>query len=134
MASNELTLLSRKNLLHIVSVIGNVSLACKLSNCSRTHYYYIKKLFETNGELGLQPRTRKKPNLKNRVGLEIEKAVLKFSLEHPTFGKSKINLLLRQQNVLISSSTIRNIWIRHNIETIQKRLKVAKTIFIQTNA
>lgn len=133
MASEALVLLSRKTLLEITPIIGNVSLACKLSNCSRTHYYRIKKLFEENGLEGLQSKTRKKPNLKNRLSLEVEKQIISLSLKHPSFGKLKISSLLANRAILVSSSSVRNVWIRHNMETHQKRIKVACNHFNLTN-
>jgi len=126
MASEELTFLARKNLLEITPIIGNVSLACRLSNYSRTHYYRIKKLYETKGIEGLKPKTKKKPNLKNRLSLEIEKQIISLSLNHPLFGQSRISIELAKQDVLVCASSVRNIWLRHNIETQQKRLRVAQ--------
>ena len=68
--------------------------------------------------------TRKKPNLKNRVDEAIEKAVLDFAVEQPTFGQLRVSNELRKAGVFVSPSGVRSIWIRHDLANKKKRLKL----------
>ena len=54
-------------LLELGEYLQNVSEACRISGCSRQHFYDIKKAYESQGLEGLKEKTRRKPCVKNRV-------------------------------------------------------------------
>jgi transposase InsO family protein len=110
-------------LLELGEYLQNVSEACRISGCSRQHFYDIRKAYESQGLEGLKEKTRRKPCVKNRVAPEIEQAVLQMALEYPAYGQLRASNELRRQGVLISSGGIRSIWLRHGLETFKKRLK-----------
>jgi hypothetical protein len=76
-------------LLQLAQELGNVSKACKIVGYSRQQFYEIRRNFQTYGAEGLLDRLPgpKGPH-PNRVGEEIETAILEHSLEHPTHGLS----------------------------------------------
>ena len=80
-------------------------------------------MYDEGGEAALQEISRKKPILKNRVPEHVEQAVTELALENPALGQLRASQQLQQQGILISSSGVRSIWLRHGLETFQKRLK-----------
>ena len=66
-------------LLELGEYLQNVSEACRISGCSRQHFYGIKTAYESQGLEGLKEKTRRKPCVRNRVAPEIEEAVLQMA-------------------------------------------------------
>lgn len=91
---------------------------------SRDSFYRFKTLYEEGGELALVELSRKnKPNVKNRVDIEIERKVISFAFEKPAFGQLRVSNELRKEGIFLSPVGIRSIWLRNDLETMKKRLK-----------
>jgi transposase InsO family protein len=110
-------------LLELAKQLGNVSQACKVMGYSRDSFYRYKQLFEIGGSEALQELSRRKPNEKNRVPHYIEEAVLALTIEDPSLGQARIAFALKQKGIMISSGGVRSIWLRHDLERFDKRLK-----------
>lgn len=124
MTAQERIVKNKMSLIELAEYLQNVSEACKIHGVSRQHFYDIKKAYEEDGIEGLKDKTRRKPCIKNRVAPEIEEAVLRISYEKPAYGQVRASNELRKEGVLVSAGGVRSIWLRHNVETIKKRLKV----------
>lgn len=110
-------------LLELAKQLGNVSQACKVMGYSRDTFYRFQHLYETGGEEALQELSRRKPIEKNRVPLHVEQAVIDLAIANPALGQKRVSQALQEQGILISSSGVRSVWLRNDLESFKKRLK-----------
>jgi hypothetical protein len=110
--------------LELAKQLGNVSQACKVMGYSRDTFYRYQALYENGGEEALQEISRKKPIEKNRVPAYIEDAVIVLAVENPALGQHRASQELLKRGIIVSSSGVRSVWLRNDLETFKKRLKV----------
>lgn len=113
----------KAGLLNLAEELGNVSKACKIMGFSRDTFYRYQELAQEGGVDALIDRSKRKPNVKNRVDEAIEKAVLDYAINQPAHGQHRTSNELRKQGIFVSGSGVRSIWVRHGVENFKKRLR-----------
>lgn len=110
-------------LLNLAEELQNISRACKVMGVSRDTFYRYQELVESGDVDSLINKSRRVPNLKNRVDDATEQAVIDFAIQFPAYGQHRTSNELRKNGVFISGSGVRSIWLRHDLENFKKRLK-----------
>lgn len=114
----------KAGLLNLAQELGNVSKTCKVMGVSRDTFYRYQELVEDGGLDALIDKSRRRPNIKNRVDDATEQAVISYAVEQPSHGQHRTSNELRKSGVFVSGSDVRSIWLRHGLENFKKRLKV----------
>ena len=114
---------NKVGLLKLAEELGNVSKACNIMGFSRDTFYRYRQAVEEGGVEALVEKPRRKPNVKNRVAPEVEDAVCEVAIEFPAYGQLRASNELRKKGVVVSPAGVRGIWIRHDLESMKKRLK-----------
>jgi len=90
---------------------------------SRDTFYRYRDLIDEGGEIALHDKSRRKPNLKNRIDDATETSVVQMAFDFPAYGQLRASNELRKNGIFISPAGVRGIWQRHGLEVFQKRLK-----------
>ena len=113
----------KTGLLNLAEELGNVSKACQVMGMSRDTFYRYKSAVDEGGVEALFERTRRKPNLANRVDQATEDAVIKSATDFPAYGQARTSNELRKLGVFVSPSGVRSIRLRHDLANFKARLK-----------
>lgn len=130
--SNERIIKHKVGLLNLAEELGNVSQACKVMGVSRDTFYRYKSVVEDGGVEALLDKSRRKPNLKNRVDEQVEAAVLAYAIEQPAHGQVRVSNELRKRGVFVSPSGVRSIWLRNGLANFKQRLKALEAHVAET--
>ena len=119
---NQNVIKHKTGLLNLAAELGNISKACKIMGFSRDTFYRYQAARDEGGVEALFEVSRRKPNLKNRVEESTELAVTAFALDFPAHGQVRASNELRKQGIFVSPSGVRSIWLRHSLESVNRRL------------
>ena len=87
---------------------------------SRDRFYRYQELVAEGGGVdALIDKSRRVPNIKNRV----DESVIDYAIQYPAHDQHRTSNELRKQGVFVSGSGVRSIWLRHDLENLKKRLK-----------
>ncbi len=120
--TNERIIKNKVGLLNLATELGNVSQACKVMGLSRETFYRYQRAVSDGGVEALLDKTRRKPNIKNRVDELTEHAVCDIAIEYPAYGQLRASNELRKREIFVSPSGVRSIWLRHKISNKKQRL------------
>lgn len=113
---------SRLTLLQLAERLRNVSEACRRRGVSRSQFYEYKRAFQERGYDGLLDQLPIPKSCPHETPGEVKERIIQLSLLHPAWGPQRLSDHLRLEGVSVSPSTIRNLWIKENLETRYKRM------------
>ena len=122
----------KTGLLNLAEELGNVSKACQVMGYSRDTFYRYKGAVDEGGVEALLERTRRKPNIANRVDGAVEQAVLQSAIAFPAYGQARTSNELRKAGVFVSPSGVRSIWLRHGLANFKSRLRALEAKVAET--
>jgi hypothetical protein len=103
--------------------LGNVSKACKIVGLSKDTFYRYKAAMEEGGLPTLIDKSRRKPNLNNRVDTDAEKAAVEYAIEYPAHGQHRASNELRKRGLFISGIGVHCVWVKNNLANFKSKLK-----------
>lgn len=112
----------RLSVLQLAEALGNVSTACKQRGISRTQFYEYKRRFQTHGIEGLKDLPPIHKSHPQTTPPEVVQKILELSLANPTWGCVRLSDHLKLQGISVSSPTIQNILIKHDMGSRYQRL------------
>ena len=108
-------------LLNLAEELGNISQACKLMGVSRDTFYRYQEALASGGLESLMDKSRRQPNLKNRVDSAVEAAVVQYAIDFPAHGQHRASNELKKKGVFVSGSGVRSVWLRHALGSFKGR-------------
>ncbi|MEJ1296790.1 MAG: IS481 family transposase [Candidatus Sedimenticola sp. (ex Thyasira tokunagai)] len=121
--SNDRIIKHKVGLLNLADELGNVAKACKMMGVSRDTFYRYKDAVDEGGVDALLEKSRRVPNLKNRIDPQVENAVVQYATDEPAHGQVRVSNELRKKGVFVSPSGVRSIWLRNDLGNFKQRLK-----------
>ena len=112
----------RLTLLQLAEKLGNVSKACRMHKVSRSQFYEYKRSFQTHGLDGLIDKPPIPASHPSQLPEKTRKRIIDLSLKHPAFGQQRIADQLTLEGLAVCPTTVRNVWLKTNMETKYKRL------------
>lgn len=122
MTANEKVARRKLSMLELAQELRSVSEACRIMGYSRSQFYEIKRAFQTGGLAALLDRPPIPGTTPHKIPDELEKEIIELSVEHPAWGQLRISDEMALREKVVSPTTVRNAWIRNNLETRYKRM------------
>jgi transposase len=124
MTANEKVARRKLSMLELAQELRSVKEACRLMGYSRSQFYEIKRAFQTGGIDALLDKPPIPGSTPHKIADELEKEIMDLSIEHPAWGQLRISDEMALREKVVSATTIRNVWIRNNLETRYRRMLV----------
>jgi len=112
----------RLRVLQLAEELGNVSDACRQAGMDRTSFYEWRRRYREQGLEGLKdlpPVHKFHPQTTPR---QVVQRLISVALEHPDWGCATMADFLKNEGLGISSPTVQNILIKHEMGTRLQRL------------
>lgn len=114
--------------IELAEKLGNVAEAARISGCSRETIYRNKRILKEQGPAALKRTFNPNKRHNNRPHEDIENTVIQFSLENPHLGQAQVSAQLKTRHgIEISSSGVRNVWLREKMNTCALRVHRGKS-------
>ena len=115
MTSRTQLIKARLGILALADAIKNVARACRLAGVSRSQFYSMRKAYETRGQDGLAPSTRRKPSMPNRTPPAIESRILWKTQQNPSLSYPKLATVLTTEGHPVTPTMVRYVWERNGL-------------------
>jgi transposase len=80
MTTQQKLIKNKLGLIELAAYLKNVSEACRVMGYSRDTFYRVKNAYEEGGIEALKEKSRRNPNIKNRIPEDIEYKVVELAL------------------------------------------------------
>jgi transposase len=119
----DLEIQKKLDVITLAETLQNVSEAARISGVSRQTIYKNRRLLKEKGPQALKRTFRPDHHHKNRTDKEIENTVIALSLENPHLGQAQVSAQLKKiYQIELSSTGVRNVWMRENMNTTALRI------------
>ena len=110
-------------LFQLAEELGSVAQACRIMGCHPDTFHRVRRAFKAGGAAALVEKKSvpKNPNPK-RLAPEVEQQLLALCLERPTWSAPRIAGELRLKGVGVGPTSVRRIWLRHDLARRHQRL------------
>jgi hypothetical protein len=125
---------NKVRLLNLELQLGDVSKACNAMSMSRDTFYLYRNAHWASDVEALIHTNRRKPIPQSRIEQITENAVASFATEQPAYGQVRTCNELRKVGIIVSSLGIQSIWLRHNLDSFNKRLTSLEAMVAKTGA
>lgn len=122
MTANEKVARRKLSMLELAQELKSVSEACRIMGYSRSQFYEIKRAFQIGGVEALLDRPPIPGSTPGKIPTELEREIVELSVSHPAWGQMRIADEMALREKVVSASTVRNVWIRNDLETRYKRM------------
>jgi len=122
MGREKLSINEKIMILELADKTGNISQVCRQSGVSRSQYYEYKRRFKQSGIKGLNNMPPVHKSHPQKTPLDTVEKIFELSLQHPTWGCSKLKSHLGDNGMHLSSPTIQRILIQHGMRSIKDRI------------
>lgn len=112
-----------KTRLGLLNLADNVSQACKVMGYSRDSFLPHQRIVRHRRGKCVARDLQKQTHFKEPGGAGGERNGCKDCLEYPAFGQQRVCNELRKSGLFISAGRLRSVWLRHDLEIFDKRLK-----------
>lgn len=99
----------RLSVLELAQELGSVTKACRQRGMARSRFYEYKKRFVAQGIEGLKDLPPIPKNHPQTTPPEVVERIKSLALEHPAYGCNRLESLLAQEDVRLSSVTIQKL-------------------------
>ena len=130
MTTAEKVIKTKVGLLELGKQLGNVSKACRVMGYSRDSFYRFR-ISTRPAEKQRCKRFRGARQIRNRIAEKVESAVVELAIEEPAWGQVRVANELKRKAISISPAGMRCVWLRHDLENINKRLKTLEAKSLQ---
>lgn len=110
-------------LLHLTEELGYISKICEITGISRDTFHRYYELINHSNIVALVNTDWVTPNKERQLDPNTEVTVVEYAFEQPAHGQARASSELSKRGIAISSVDIRSIWLRNNLENVEKRLK-----------
>jgi hypothetical protein len=138
MTAEEKVARQKLSVLELAQALGNVSEACRQRGVSRTQFYEYKSRavqrgkrrfprpathqgWQTHGLAGLKDLPPIHKSHPFTTSPEVEERILESSLEHPSWGCTRLSHWLKLEGISVSSPTVQRILIKHEMGSRYER-------------
>ena len=123
MTTEQKVIKAKVGLLELAKQLGSVSQACKIMGYSRDSFYRFKELYEKGGDLALAEMSAGSRSRRTASTRRSRRRWWRWRSSSRRSGQVRVANELKKQGHSISPFGVRSVWLRHDLETMKKRLK-----------